>query len=344
MKHLHTYVMIVLVAVFAACSKNNDAGGSTTAGTPTNIVVISTVSTDLSGTVTFAVTGTNAVSYEFDFGNGNYQTITTGSVTYKYPVAGTYTVKVTAKSQSGKTAFTTTQVNVSASEALVWSDEFNTAGAPDPGKWGYDLGNNNGWGNNELEYYTNRTDNAVVSDGTLKIKLKKEDYNGFGYTSARILTKGKFSFKYGRIEIKAKLPAGAGTWPAIWGMGDNIDAVSWPACGEIDIMEHVGKTQNTIYSTMHYPGHFGGGGVQGTTQNPTASTAFHVYSMDWTPTAMKFAIDGVPYYTFPNSADKPFNQNFFLILNVAMGGNFGGPADPNFTSDAMEVDYIRVFK
>jgi beta-glucanase (GH16 family) len=344
MRYLHIYLFIALVTVFTGCSKNNDTSGSSTADKPANIIITPTVSTDNSGNVTFAVTADNAVSYELDFGNGVYQTVTTGNVTYKYPVAGTYTVKVTAKSQSGKTTEKSIQVTVAASEALIWSDEFNTAGAPDPGKWGFETGNNNGWGNNELEYYTNRSDNAIVSNGTLKINLKKEAYNGFGYTSARLLTKGKFSFKYGRIEIKAKLPTGGGTWPAIWGMGDNITTVPWPGCGEIDIMEHVGNQQNKIFSTMHYPGHSGGGGVGGSTINPTASTAFHVYSLDWSPTTMKFSIDGNLYYTFSNSADLPFNQNFFLILNVAMGGNFGGPADPNFTSDSMEVDYIRVYK
>ncbi|MEB0248726.1 MULTISPECIES: family 16 glycosylhydrolase [unclassified Mucilaginibacter] len=345
MRRINAFLIIALVVLFTNCSKSNDTGGSATAGMPTNLSVTPTVSTDNSGTVTFAVTADNAVSYEFDLGNGVFQTNTTGSLTYKYPVAGTYNVKVTAKSSTGKTSAKTISINVSASEALIWSDEFNTAGAPDPGKWGYDIGNNNGWGNNELEYYTNRSDNASVSNGTLKINLKKEAYNGFGYTSARLLTKGKFAFKYGRVEVRAKLPTGVGTWPAIWALGGNIDNTPWPGCGEIDIMEHVGKLQNTIFSTMHYPGHFGGGGVGSTTQNPTASTAFHVYSMDWTPTAMKFAIDGVVFYTFDNSADKPFNQDFFLILNVAFGGNFGGPAvDPNFTADAMEVDYVRVYK
>jgi beta-glucanase (GH16 family) len=345
MRNLKTYILIAAVALFSSCSKDNDTVSNNIADKPANIVVTPTLSTDNSGTVSFAVSADNAVAYEFDFGNGNYQNTSTGNLTYKYPVAGTYTVKVTAKSASGKTTATSIQVSISAAEALVWSDEFESAGAPDPGKWGYDLGNNNGWGNNELEYYTNRSDNAVVSNGTLKINLKKENYSGFGYTSARLLTKGKFAFKYGRIMVRAKLPTGVGTWPAIWALGSNIDTTPWPACGEIDIMEHVGKQQNTIFSTMHYPGHYGGGGVSSTTLNPTASTEFHVYSMEWTPAAMKFAIDGKVYHTFANSADLPFNQNFFLILNVAMGGNFGGPeVDPNFVSSTMEVDYVRVYK
>jgi len=344
MKYKHTYILILLVALLTGCSKNDD-GADNSADKPTNILITPTVSSDNSGTVTFAVTADHAVAYEFDFGNGFFQNSTTGNVTYKYPVAGVYMVKVTAKSALGKVSVKSVQVNVSAAETLFWSDEFDKAGAPDPGKWGYDIGNNNGWGNNELEYYTNRSENVAISNGTLKINLKKEDYNGFGYTSGRILTKGKFAFKYGRVEVRAKLPTGQGTWPAIWALGSNIDTTPWPACGEIDIMEHVGKQQNTIFSTMHYPGHYGGGGVGGTTNNPTASTAFHVYSMEWTPTVMKFAIDGKEFFTFENSADKPFNQDFFLILNLAMGGNFGGPAvDPNITAATMEVDYVRVYK
>ncbi|WP_158826870.1 family 16 glycosylhydrolase [Mucilaginibacter lacusdianchii] len=341
MRYLRTYMLVALVAVATSCSKSNDKEA---ADKPANVDVKTQLSTDNSGTVTFTATSSNATSYEFDFGNGVYQSSTTGSVTYKYPVAGTYTVKVTAKSASGAVTIKSAQVVVSAAEALFWSEEFNTPGAPDPGKWGYDLGNSNGWGNNELEYYTNRSDNAIVSNGTLKITLKKENYNGFGYTSARLLSKGKFNFKYGRIEIKAKLPAGGGTWPALWALGSNIDTAPWPACGEIDIMEHIGNNLNHVLSTLHYPGHSGGNGVSGGTTVPNASTEFHIYSMNWTASKLEFAVDGKVFHTVANTADMPFNQNFFLILNVAMGGNLGGAVDPNFSSAAMEVDYIRIYK
>jgi len=343
MKYLKICAFVILAAFFTGCSKD-DNNGNTNGDKPTNIQIVSTPSTDNSGTVAFAVTASNAASYEFDFGNGVYMTSATGAVTYKYPVAGTYTVKVTAKSASGKVTTQTAQVTVSASEALVWSDEFETAGAPDPGKWGYDLGNNNGWGNNELEYYTNRSENVVVADGKLKIMLKKENYNGYGYTSARLLTKGKFNFKYGRVEFRAKLPSGGGTWPALWALGSNIDTTPWPACGEIDIMEHVGNQQNKIFATLHYPLHYGGSGVGNTTMIPTASTDFHVYSLDWTATSMKFAVDGVVFHTFANDGSTPFNANFFLIMNLAMGGNFGGAVDPAVTGGTMEVDYVRVYR
>ncbi|TFF38558.1 family 16 glycosylhydrolase [Mucilaginibacter psychrotolerans] len=340
MKHLRIYMMIALVAIAASCSKET----KTDPTKPADIQIATVPSTDNSGNVAFTVTATNAASYEFDFGNGVYQTSTTGTVTYKYPVAGTYTVKVTVKSASGSVTTQSAQVTVAASQALVFSDEFDKAGAPDPGKWGYDLGNNSGWGNNELEYYTNRADNAVVADGKLKITLKKEAFSGFNYTSARLLSKGKFNFKYGRVEFKAKLPSGAGTWPALWALGSNIDTTPWPGCGEIDIMEHVGNQQNKIFATLHYTGHSGGNGVGNTTMIPTASTEFHVYSLDWSPTEMKFAVDGVVFHTFANTASTPFNANFFLIMNVAMGGNFGGAVDPSITSATMEVEYVRVYR
>jgi beta-glucanase (GH16 family) len=343
MRHLRTYIVITLAVIFASCNKDDD-NGQNDPDKPSNIEIRATPATDNSGTVTFNVTAANAASYEFDFGNGVYQVSTTGQVSYKYPVAGTYTVKVMIKSPAGKVTTQTTQVNVAASESLIWADEFDKAGAPDPGKWGYDLGNNNGWGNNEVQYYTNRTDNVTVADGKLKITLKKENFSGYNYTSARLLSKGKFNFKYGRVEFKAKLLTGGGTWPALWAIGSNIDTTPWPACGEIDIMEHVGNQQNKVFATLHYPGHYGGSGVSNNTMVPTASTEFHVYSLEWTAKEMKFAVDGKVYHTFANDASTPFNNNFFLIMNVAMGGNFGGAVDPNFTSGTMEVEYVRVYR
>lgn len=342
MKYLKTLILVALVAVFAACNKNNDGSG-TVADMPANITLASVVSTDNSGNVTFTAAADNAASYEFDFGNGVFQTSTTGNVTYQYPVAGTYTVKITVKSASGKKATKSAQVTVSAIEALVWSDEFNTPGAPDPAKWGYDLGGG-GWGNNEVQYYTNRSSNNIVSNGTLKITTQRENFSGATFTSSRLLTKNKFQFTYGKIEVRAKLPSGGGSWPAIWMLGSSIDTTPWPACGEIDIMEHVGNQQNKIFSTLHYPNHSGGNGVSQSTMINTASTDFHVYSLEWNAATLKFAVDGVVFHTFPNNNTTPFNSNFFVILNVAVGGNFGGAVDPNFNGGTMEVDYVRVYR
>ena len=225
---------------------------------------------------------------------------------------------------------------------LIWADEFNYTGAPDSSKWSYEIGGN-GWGNNELEYYTERPENVVVKDGSLHITALKENYKGSDYTSARILTKGKFSFQYGRVEVRAKLPSGVGTWPAIWMLGSDIDSVHWPACGEIDIMEHLGRDLNKIYGTLHYPGHYGGS-ANGKTLMIKDATQFHIYGLEWTPSVIKISVDGKVYQTVENTPDIPFHHNFFILLNMAMGGNFGGPVAPDVTKAVMDVDYVRVYQ
>lgn len=230
---------------------------------------------------------------------------------------------------------------------LVWQDEFNVDGAPDASKWVLETGRgpgNDGWGNQEAQYYTTDPSNVSISGGTLKITAKKENFGGASYTSARLKTQGKFDFKYGKVVIRAKLPTGGGTWPAAWMLGSNITSVPWPACGEIDIMEHVGNQQNKIFSTLHLPGNSGGNGVSGSTINATASTAFHEYAVVWTDTVIKFYVDNVQFHTFANTSSSPFNQNFFLLLNFAMGGNFGGAIDPNFTQSTYEIDYVKVYQ
>lgn len=325
-----------------SCGKKETAPSALT---PTNLTLQAVVSTDNSGNVSFTASATNASTYEFDFGNGIFQTVPTGVVTYKYPATGTYTVNVIAKSSTGQSISTSTTITVTVALSLVFSDEFDAAGAPDPSKWGYDIGTGSGgWGNNELQYYTNSLNNAFVSNGTLKIKAIKENFSGSAYTSARILSMNKFSFKYGKVEIKAKLPAGIGTWPALWTLGSNINTVGWPACGELDIMEHKGSQLNKIYGTAHYPARFGGNADGGTKDILDATTAFHIYSMEWNANAIKFIVDGAVYHTVANNSSLPFNQNFFLIMNLAMGGTFGGTVDNSFTNATMEVDYVRVYQ
>ncbi|MBI1343122.1 MAG: family 16 glycosylhydrolase [Terrimonas sp.] len=327
-------------ALFSSCKKNNSGVNNTP---PSNLVVNAVVRADNSGNVDFTASATNAVSYEYDYGNGIFATVPSGVVTYKYPASGSYTVKVTAKSAGGQTVSKSIQIIVSVTLTLVWSDEFDAPGTPNPSKWGFDIGAG-GWGNAELQYYTNRLENASVSNGTLKIIATKENYMGSPYTSARLLSRDKYSFKYGKIEARAKLPAGGGTWPAIWMLGNNINTVGWPACGEIDVMEHVGNQLNKIFGTVHHPGHSGGNADGGTVTIANATTEFHTYAAEWTTSSIKFSVDGAVFYTFANSAPLPFNQNFFIILNVAMGGNFGGTVDPAFTSAQMEIDYIRVYQ
>jgi beta-glucanase (GH16 family) len=340
MNRIITLILIFSVTI-SSCSKKSDSGTIDTS--PSNLTLNAVVAADNSGNVSFTATATNAIVYTYDLGNSVTQLTATGLLAYKYSTSGVYTVTVVAKSSSGQTVSKSIVINVTVTLSLVWADEFNTPGSPDPTKWGYDLGAG-GWGNNELEYYTNRVDNVVVSGGTLKIILKAESYSGSAYTSARLLSKGKFSFKYGKIEAMAKLPAGGGTWPAIWMLGDNISSAPWPACGEIDIMEHVGNQLNRIFGTIHEPAHYGANGTGGTTTISTATTAFHKYGLEWNESSIKFSVDDVVFFTAANNATLPFNQNFFMILNVAMGGNFGGTVDPLFTNSTMEIDYIRVYQ
>lgn len=331
---------VLLIFATLACKKSDNTEPDPG---PTDLTLTATVSTDSSGNVSFKANALNAVVYTFDFGNSSTEVTKSGEVTFHYSYSGIYTVTVVARSVTGMTASKTIVINVTVVQGIVWSDDFDSPGSPSSAKWGYDLGGG-GWGNNEVQNYTNRAENVYVSDGTLKIILKKENYGGSAYTSARMHTLGKFSFKYGKIEVRAKLPAGGGTWPAIWMLGDNLGSAGWPACGEIDIMEHVGNQLNRIFGTLHHPGHSGGNPDGGSTVIQNATTEFHIYKTEWSSTTIKFFVDNVPYYTFGNNGSLPFNQKFFIILNVAMGGNFGGAIDPAFTSAQMEIDYVRVYQ
>ena len=245
---------------------------------------------------------------------------------------------------------------------IVWDDEFNQpdGSSPDPTKWGYDTGNNGGWGNNELEYYTSRTNNARIEGGQLVIEADQESYGGSSYTSARMLTEGKWSWAYGRMEARIKIPRGQGIWPAFWMLGTNIDAgVSWPTCGEIDIMENIGKTsdQGTDHGTIHGPqsgGDYNGGtGVGGTYTLPGGAALaddFHVYAVEWTPNQITWFLDTNQYFTatpasLPSGGTWVFTQPQFLILNVAVGGNWpGNPDGTTVFPQQMLVDYVRVYQ
>ncbi len=229
--------------------------------------------------------------------------------------------------------------------SLVFSDEFDVAGAPDPTKWTFDTGTgNDGFGNNEEQFYTDRSENISVSNGTLKITAIKEAFMGKQYTSSRIKTEGLYQFTYGTIEFSAKLPTGGGTWPAIWSLGADYQTNPWPAAGEIDYMEHIGNNQDVIYGTVHRPGASGGNADGGELRVPNVSTEFHTYRTVWTAESIRFFVDGQQVHLVSNNANLPFNKDFFMIMNVAMGGNFGGNIDPNFIQSTMEVDYIRVYQ
>ncbi len=349
-------MLSVFVAAFLFFSCSGDNGGTTGGDTilkPTNLTVVATpvgVSTqnpngDGSGTVNFTISATNATSYKVALGDGETRETSSGTLSYTYTVSGTnsYTIYVSAYN-GAQFISTSIPVTIYVAPKAIWSDEFNVDGAPDATKWAYDIGTGDwGWGNNEAQYYTSRADNVKVQNGVLKIIAQRENYSGSNYTSARIKTQGKFTFKYGRVEMRAKLPSGGGTWPALWMLGNNITTAGWPACGEIDIMEHLGNQLNKIYGTLHHPGHSGGNADSRTVDIANATSEFHIYALDWRADAIKFYVDNQLFYTFTNTSSLPFNQNFFLIINCAIGGNFGGTIDPNFVSSTYEVDYIRVF-
>jgi beta-glucanase (GH16 family) len=234
-----------------------------------------------------------------------------------------------------------------------WSDEFTTNGLPDAAKWGYDVGGS-GWGNNELQYYTNGVSkNARVENGSLLIEAHKEVSNGKNYTSARLITKGKAEFLYGRFEIKAKLPTGVGTWPAIWTLASasNYGTDYWPDNGEIDIMEHVGYDQNVVHNTIHIKAYNAKLNNQKTAIKTisTASTEFHVYRLDWTPQKLEMYIDDISSFKFENDGKGwqtwPFDRKQHLLLNIAVGGDWGGLRGVNDASfpAKMEIDYVRVY-
>ncbi len=244
------------------------------------------------------------------------------------------------------------QSPVSGTGKLKWSDEFNYTGLPDSSKWHYDVGGH-GWGNNELQYYTAKdTATAKVENGVLKIIAQKQNKENREYISAKLLTRGKAEFQYGRIEVRAKLPSGRGTWPAIWMLGKNIKEAGWPACGEIDIMEHVGYNKDSIFGTIHTGSY---NHVKGTQKGKGVFisdpyTQFHVYAIDWTAEKIDFLLDGVLYYRIVNEhltvKEWPLDQPFYLILNLAIGGNWGGKFgvdDARFPA-VMEVDWVRIFE
>ncbi|MBC3847398.1 glycoside hydrolase family 16 protein [Winogradskyella echinorum] len=226
---------------------------------------------------------------------------------------------------------------------LVWSDEFNTDGAPDAANWTYDLGAG-GWGNGEVQTYTSNAENVIVEGGVLKITAKADGSGG--YTSARIKSQGLQQFTYGKIEISAKLPSAEGTWPALWMLGSNFPTVGWPQSGEMDIMEQTGWDKGTTLGTCHWfdNGTNANASYGETTAVANASTEFHLYSIEWDETSIKISLDEVPYMTLANNPDLPFNADFFFIMNIAMGGTLGGTINPAFTEDTMEVDYIRVYQ
>ena len=236
---------------------------------------------------------------------------------------------------------------------LVWADEFDGHEPPNEAKWTYDLGGK-GWGNNELQHYTSRLENVRLVNGKLLIEARREAYQGNAYTSARLVTRGRASWGPGhRIEVRAKLPRGRGTWPAIWMLGDNIGEVGWPTCGEIDIMEHVGYAPDSLFGTVHTKAfnHMLGTQDGGATRVPGMEGSYHVYAVDWSRDRIHFLVDGRVYHTFTRRPDAtvaewPFDQPHHLLLNLAVGGNWGGRygVDETIWPQRLLVDWVRVYR
>ena len=280
----------------------------------------------------FSAVKTNFYTVTFYHNNDSTVVETTdGHAAHTYLATGTYSIKtcahttytdfiqkvenvavtVTGGSTSGAPTTGYSTPNSYANYSLVWSDEFN--GSSLSSDWTFDIGTGSGgWGNNELQYYTNQ--NYTLNGGYLEITAKNQPFNSQLYTSTRMKTQGIKSWKYGRIDIRAAIPYGQGIWPALWMLGADFATVGWPNCGEIDIMEHVGNNQDNVLATLHFPGNSGGNGVTGSTTVTGASTDFHIYKLLWTPQSLKFYVDDVLFHSMANTNSIPFNVGTPSIL------------------------------
>jgi licheninase len=303
-------------------------------------------------------------SYEWTFGD---DASTTGaevthvydeSVANRYAESSRYEVTLTVTDADGATDSASKSVRVDPASSTVtwtqvWSDEFDGQGLPDSEKWYYETGGD-GWGNQEQQYYTeNDTSNARLEDGYLIIEARKESYKGNDYTSVRLNSEA--SWKYGRFEIRAKLPAGRGTWPALWMLADEqtYGDQYWPDNGEMDIMEHVGYDEGVIHGTIHTEAfnHIEGTDRGSSITVPSATSDFHEYAMEWTPNEIRVSVDGERYFTFQNREqygweEWPFDQKFHLLMNIAVGGTWGGAEgiDDSAFPERMVIDYVRIYK
>jgi beta-glucanase (GH16 family) len=340
---------------------------------PANLTVQVNINPDNSGKVVLVASAQNANFFNVYFGETPNETpfkTNDGKASWQYAASGNYTVRVqahvtddvfitetknisiTRQAANGGVLIPTTGYSTPETYAgmnLVWRDEFEGASL-NTGNWTFETGTGtNGWGNNELQYY--RQENTSLQNGFLVIAAKKETFQGRDYTSSRIITKDKRSFRYGRVDIRAALPKGQGIWPALWMLGSNIATAPWPACGEIDIMEMVGGNgrENTIHGTAHWDnnGQHANYGQGNTLTSGIYADEFHVFSIVWTETSIKWYRDDILYNTVDVTPAglSEFKNEFFFVFNVAVGGNWPGSPD---TSTAFPqnliVDYIRVFQ
>ena len=353
-------LILTLMMLNMSCKKEASAVG------PTDLELTANISDDGSGRVDFIAIASKADRYLFSFGQGTNESIrsTDGKAYTIYNESGTYTVKVIAYSGE-RSVEITKQITVVKNEVidntgyvspesypgmtLVWRDEFNGSEL-DSKFWNFEEGNGiEGWGNWELQYY--RKENTKVHGGYLTITAKKETFGGKEYTSSRLTTEAKKDFLYGRIDFRAKLPKGQGIWPAFWALGANIRTTPWPFSGEIDIMEMVGGgagKDNTVHGTVHYEdgGHKYIGGST-TLKSGDFYDKFHVFSLIWTETSLKWFVDNVEFYTFDTTGTNKdeFRRSYFLLINLAVGGNWpGAPNSSTVFPQKYIVDYVRVFQ
>jgi len=360
-------IALSLVITAAAC----DSGGGSPPdenAPPTASFTVEPQSPTVGQEVTFDASGSSddgsVASYAWSFSDGSTQegqTITRTfdeSLANQYGEDDRYNVTLTVTDDGGATSKTSKPVIVRPTSRVisweqVWGDEFDGQGLPDGSKWTYETGGD-GWGNQEQQFYTREdTDNARVEDGTLIIEARKESVQGSAYTSARL--NSRESWTYGRVEVRAKVPSGRGTWPAVWMLADNdtYGDQYWPDNGEIDIMEHVGYDEGVIHGTIHTKAfnHIEGTDKGSSRTIPTATSEFHTYALEWTPGEIRVAVDGQTYFTFQNREqygwqEWPFDQPFHLLLNVAVGGTWGGAEgiDDSAFPERMVLDYVRVYK
>ncbi len=336
---------------------------------PSNLQVSTSISDDGSGLVTIDATAENVTSFDFQSGEVLDQVDlvnSDGKFTYNYSETGIYSAVVRAYGESGRFVRKEIQISVEVGDGtipddgyttpisyegmeLVWSDEFNQ-NSLNLSDWTYEIGTgSNGWGNNELQYYTEN--NTSVSNGYLTIEARQESVGGRSYSSSRIVTNSKQSFQYGRIDIRAKLPEGQGIWPALWMLGSNFNSVGWPSCGEIDIMEMIGGSgrEKTVHGTVHWSnnGDYASYGGSYDLTSGIFKDEFHVFTIIWTENQIKWYVDDQEFNVIDitPSALSEFRQDFFFIFNVAVGGNW--PGSPNAATtfpQQMIVDYVRVFQ
>lgn len=356
-----TYLLISsLLILLISCNKNDEDNNDV----PSNLIVDVIVSETDMYKVLITAQAANATEYRLfiDDEADPVSTNTTGAFEHTFTVKGQHRIAVRAYGTSGKYIKYESQVVIGGGEVpigegystpmtyegmqLVWNDEFNGS-AVDESFWSFETGAG-GWGNNERQFY--RKENARVEGGTLIIEAKKELWQGNDYTSARMVTRNKKSFQYGRIDIRALLPEGQGIWPALWMLGNNFGSAGWPACGETDIMEMIGGSgrENTVHGTLHWDfnGHKQAGGSY-TLQSGTFSDKYHVFTLIWNNTSMKWYVDDVQFKVIDITPDhmSEFHQPSFFIFNVAVGGNWPGyPNETTIFPQQMKVDYIRVFQ